>query len=69
MSTDLKPCPFCGAGQTLIQPSRIWTGKSLETVSVAVEHWCKPSGMFMCHLVFKGKTEVEAIDKWNRRTK
>ena len=40
----LKPCPFCGAGETQLRPNgRVWAGtKWGEPTSVSVYHWCPP---------------------------
>ncbi len=68
MKEELKPCPFCGAGETQLIPANHWTGMQNVVLSVTVRHWCKrddnwPQG----HLDIKGNTEAEAIAAWNRR--
>ncbi len=44
MSDSLKPCPFCGAGETQIRENgRMWTGSKYgDPASVSVMHWCEP---------------------------
>jgi len=43
--TDLKPCPFCGAGETgIVENGRMWTGMRYgDPVSVSVRHFCPPT--------------------------
>jgi len=65
----LLPCPFCGSGETQIQPTLYWTGMRNNVISVTIRHWCKPLGELDGTLLqVKGKTEEEAIASWNRRT-
>lgn len=65
----LKPCPFCGAGQTLLKPETLWTGMSNKLVSVTVQHWCeKEDGNLQSFLQVKRKTQEEAIAAWNTRS-
>lgn len=68
---DLKPCPFCGAGETQIVPNgQVWTGMKLSLpISVSVRHWCtaipgQPSRM----IERIGRDEASAIAAWNMRT-
>lgn len=64
----LKPCPFCGAGETLIKPATYWTGRQSVVLSVSVQHWCdKGDQQFNSILTIKRKTEAEAIAAWNAR--
>lgn len=64
----LLPCPFCGAGETQIQPTLYWTGMRNNILSVTIRHWCQPLGAVHGTLLqVKGKTEEEAIASWNRR--
>ena len=65
---ELLPCPFCGAGQTLLRPETFWTGMSNKLVSVTVQHWCeKEDGNLQSVLQVKRKTQEEAIAAWNTR--
>lgn len=69
----LKPCPFCGAGETVFQDNgRVWTGmRYSDPVSVSVRHWCTgengqpeaPSRM----IERVGRDRLSAIAAWNRR--
>jgi hypothetical protein len=64
---ELKPCPFCGAGETVSEPdSKQWLGTRYEILSWHVRHWCSYSthGPF---LNVKGKTQEEAETRWNTR--
>jgi hypothetical protein len=67
---DLKPCPWCGAGDTRIEPNgQVWTGmRYSEPISVSVRHWCpaipgQPSRM----IERIGRDEASAIAAWNAR--
>jgi hypothetical protein len=68
--SELKPCPFCGAGETQIREGgKIWSGtKYGAPTSVSVIHWCpaipgQPSRM----IERIGRDEESAIAAWNRR--
>lgn len=66
----LKPCPFCGAGNTEIrQNGRIWTGmKFSDPVSVSVRHWCaEVHGQPTRMIERAGRDEESAIAAWNTR--
>ena len=73
MSEKLKPCPFCGGGNTEIverplsnQPRM--DGKPSAIISVEVRHWCEPfKGLVANHLTFRGRDMEAAIEAWNRR--
>lgn len=69
MSETLKPCPFCGAGDTLLEPdSKYWTGISDTVLSYRVIHWCaEGEGVRGSMVKMKAKTEPEAAAKWNAR--
>lgn len=65
---QLAPCPFCGAGETIVDPRHYWTGMRSEVISVEVKHWCEETtGVRGSHVTMRAKTEAEAIAKWNRR--
>lgn len=67
---DLAPCPFCGAGQTVIHVNRgTWTGMGWsEPVSVEVRHWCAEVPGQPSRLIARvGRDEKAAIAAWNRR--
>lgn len=61
---DLKPCPFCGAGETYIRTRDHWTGMRSVTISAEVVHHCKEKP-FQNLLTIRGKTVTAAVDKWN----
>lgn len=68
----LKPCPFCGAGETQIEAARgVWNGglkPPSAPVSVSVRHWCTP-GEGQPHRMIEriGRDEASAIAAWNLR--
>lgn len=63
---NLLPCPFCGGINTQIDFYKYWTGRRNEILSAEVKHWCDEE-LFASFLKIRGKTEQEAIDKWNSR--
>lgn len=67
---ELKPCPFCGAGETMIHVNQgTWTGRGYgEPVSVEVRHWCKEEpGQPSRAIIRVGRDEASAMAAWNRR--
>lgn len=58
---DLKPCPFCDDGQTMV----VWHGLS----KVEVRHWCPQTAnqRSPTMLTFVGHDRASAIAAWNRR--
>jgi hypothetical protein len=70
MIQELKPCPFCGAGETRIHVNKgTWTGMGYgEPVSVEVQHWCeKTEGQPERMISRVGRDEPSAVEAWNRR--
>ena len=69
--TDLKPCPFCGAGTTgIVENGRMWTGQRYsEPVSVSVRHHCPPTpGQPANRMIERvGRDEASARAAWNHR--
>lgn len=68
--TDLKPCPFCGAGKTdIVENGRVWTGqKYSEPVSVSVRHWCERVEGQPSRMIERiGRDMESAIAAWNMR--
>lgn len=66
----LKPCPFCGAGETMLHVNKgTWNGQRYgEPVSVEVRHWCEPEDGQPARMVARvGRDEESAIAAWNRR--
>ena len=66
---ELKPCPFCGAGETVSEAdSKQWLGARYQILSWHVRHWCGKAGdRFTSLLQVRGKTQEEAESKWNTR--
>lgn len=68
--TSLKPCPFCGAGETHIHENSHWgpINKPTEIISVEINHWCaKSPGMVRNIVKFTGRDHKSAQGAWNRR--
>ena len=68
--TALKPCPFCGGGETVMSethlPPRMSGPGAL--ITVTVRHWCGPlPGVVGSHTEFRGRDHASAIAAWNRR--
>lgn len=68
---ELKPCPFCGAGETTVYANQ---GPRLSTlygepVSIEIRHWCVwPEGQPMQRMLsFVGRDREAAISVWNKR--
>lgn len=57
-STELRPCPFCGARPTLKRIDEI------VGISCGEESGCDNTGLF---IAFAASKETEAIAAWNRR--
>lgn len=71
MTEDLKPCPWCGAGQTQVRENgRMWTGqRHSEPTSVSVVHWCGPEVVGQPSRMIErvGRDSASAIAAWNTR--
>lgn len=70
MTEELKPCPFCGAGETQIREARgTWMGTSSgQPVSVSVFHWCPTiPGQPSRAIERIGRDRESAIKAWNTR--
>lgn len=68
--SELKPCPFCGAGTFEVRPNgRMWLGmKYSEPASVSVLHWCEATPGQPSRVIERvGRDEASAIEAWNRR--
>lgn len=75
----VEPCPFCKAGSfEMREGGKIWLGtRYSEPVSYTLLHWCGTADLedscyeetdsFSEPIKMKGKTENEAIAKWDRR--
>ena len=71
MNKQLLPCPFCGAGETIIKENgKVWMGSHYgEPSSVSVHHYCEPVvGQPHRGLERVGKDRQSAINAWNLRT-
>lgn len=68
----LKPCPFCGAGETIIHENHhsgiTMEQTNREPISVEVKHWCEKIGGEVRNLTVKvGRDRQSAINAWNTR--
>jgi hypothetical protein len=68
---DLKPCPFCGAGETQVHESHMpprMSGPG-DLISVEVRHWCgpMPGVLSRSNVVMAGRDHESAMAAWNRR--
>ena len=66
----IAPCPFCGAGETLIKENgKMWMGmKFSEPASVSIQHWCAPIDGQPNRMVERvGRDMGSAISAWNSR--
>jgi len=68
---DLKPCDFCGAGETRIEEHRLpptMKGPGAIT-SVTIRHFCAgPDILPKCSITVRGRDHAQAFEKWNTRT-
>lgn len=70
-TTELKLCPWCAAGETIIHENKgTWTGRGYgEPVSVEVRHWCPEEAGQPSRMITRiGRDRESAIAAWNRRT-
>lgn len=70
----LKPCPFCGGGETRIDENRLnrapmMSGKESPVISVEIRHWCERlEGQPSRNTITRTGRDMEsAIAAWNRR--
>lgn len=68
LTNGLSPCPFCGAGETILEVKTYWTGMRSEPTHTEIKHWCNKGTIDGAYLTIKGKTEQSAIDRWNHRS-
>ena len=69
---ELKPCPFCGGGETHIDPQgQIWRGmKYSDPICYRLVHFCKgilPDEYVTNRMELRARTEAQAIEAWNTR--
>lgn len=63
---ELKPCPFCGEGETNFDDFKHWTGQRYVIVSVRLMHFCG-NGSSQASIQFRAKTREEVVTIWNTR--
>ena len=68
---QLARCPFCGAGETRIDETRLSPridGKEPALISVVIRHWCQHPSFAGHHSIeVRGRDHGSAINSWNRR--
>lgn len=67
---DLKPCPFCGGGETNIEPcGQTWMGQQYsEPQFYRLTHHGKlpeGDGFETCHIQFRARTTHDIVYMWN----
>lgn len=62
-ANELKPCPFCAAGETYIAPNQNWTGMRYAIHSYALRHICTDLAV----ITMTRNTESLLIAAWNQR--
>ncbi|PTA75368.1 hypothetical protein [Serratia sp. Nf2] len=62
-ANELKPCPFCAAGETCIVPNQNWTGMRYAIHSYTLRHICADRTV----ITMTRNTEALLIAAWNRR--
>jgi hypothetical protein len=70
----LKPCPFCGGGETTVNENRLnrmpdMGGRQSPIISVEIRHWCQAEpGQPNRNIILRvGRDHASAIAAWNRR--
>lgn len=65
----LHPCPFCGAGETLLDEQTYWTGMRSQVLSVTLRHWCAAAAdeFVRGSVSIRCRDEQQAVEQWNRR--
>lgn len=62
-ANELKPCPFCGAGETFIAPNQNWTGMRYAIHSYTLRHICADRTV----ITMTRNTEALLVAAWNQR--
>ena len=69
---ELKPCPFCGGGETRIDPQgQTWRGQGYsDPICWRLVHFCKgilPDGYVTNRMELRARTQEQCIEAWNTR--
>jgi hypothetical protein len=66
----LKPCPFCGAGESNVEPAgRVWREGAWRHEHWTVMHDCAEAESWPAQtLIIRGTTREQAIARWNQRS-
>lgn len=70
MNEKLRPCPFCGAGNTEIRENgKVWSGMGYtQPTSTSVFHHCTPAAGQPSRAIERvGRDRASAIAAWNQR--
>tara|TARA_Y100000310_G_scaffold324866_1_gene387307 strand:+ start:3542 stop:3907 length:366 start_codon:yes stop_codon:yes gene_type:complete len=68
--TDLKPCPFCGGGETQFDDTQNWTGMRYQHVCTTLRHFCeRPTDdeFVQAVITIRGRDEEDCTRRWNTR--
>lgn len=67
----LKPCPFCGAGETRVDEAHLAPRMNQPgaLISVTIRHWCErqPGAAHVQLIAFTGRDHEQARAAWDRR--
>lgn len=68
---QLKDCPFCAAGETIVSEQRLsprMDGKEPALISVTIRHWCgRFPGVVANHIEIRARDHESAFAAWNQR--
>lgn len=68
MMTDLKPCPFCGGGETRFDDTQNWTGMRYQHVCTTIRHFCqRPADdeFVQAVITLRGRNKDDCTRRWN----
>ena len=71
-SLQIKPCPFCGGGETRIDPQgQTWRGMGYsDPICWRLIHFCKgilPDNYVTNRMELRARTQEQCIEAWNTR--
>lgn len=63
----LKPCPFCGGGETQFDQMKYWTGQRSIIVNSTLTHWCQSDESRKPMISITRSNDDDCIAVWNKR--